>query len=248
MKRGFAAITLGKQAFRYDRIAIGLMWLAAPLLFGAAWLAMHPEHDPRAPLDLRDPPGWATERKLLALRGDPELCRAVLTRSKVAFTMLPPQGEGACARPDRVVLDDIPLSPDRPPTSCAVSSALHLWLERGVKPAALETFGSPLASIEHYGAFSCRRLYGQSDGRWSEHATGNAIDIAGFLLEDDTRISVLNDWQDEGGTGDKARFLRMVREHACDSFATVLSPDYNAAHGDHFHFDQQDRGFGGVCR
>ena len=33
-----------------------------------------------------------------------------------------------------------------------------------------------------------------------------------------------------------------VRDGACDLFATVLSPDYNAAHADHLHFDQAMRG------
>jgi hypothetical protein len=50
---------------------------------------------------------------------------------------------------------------------------------------------------------------------------------------------VLGDWEDQDG---KAAFLREVRDGACPLFATVLSPDYNAAHRDHFHFDQADRG------
>ena len=104
--------------------------------------------------------------------------------------------------------------------------------------------GSEIKRIEHLGAFSCRRMYGGSDGPWSEHATANAIDIAGFVLEDGTRISLLKDWD---GDGPKARFLRAVRDGACGSFATVLSPDYNAAHANHFHLDQDTRWMS-VCR
>ncbi len=63
-------------------------------------------------------------------------------------------------------------------------------------------------------------------------------------LTDGRRISVLKDWD---GEGDKAAFLRAVRDGACSGFATVLSPDYNAAHADHFHLDQDDR-WAGVCR
>ena len=50
--------------------------------------------------------------------------------------------------------------------------------------------------------------------------------------------------------GAEATFLREVRTGACDLFATVLSPDYNAAHRDHLHFDQADRGGTGwgLCR
>ena len=227
-----------------DGRVIAVLVLAALLVAGRAWLAEHPEHDPWAPLDLRDPPGWATVTKLQALRDDVPQCRAVLERSEVAFTALDPQGEGECARPDRTRLDAYPLSPSSPPTTCPVAIALELWRTDSLEPAAQEIFGSDIARIEHLGAYSCRRLYGRDSGAWSEHATGNAIDIAGFVLEDGTRISVLGDWE---GDDDEARFLRRARDGACDAFATTLSPDYNAAHADHFHLDMTPR-WSGVCR
>ena len=227
-----------------DRRVIAVLVLAALIVAGRAWLAEHPEHDPWAPLDLRDPPGWATMTKLQALRDDVPQCRAVLERSEVAFTALDPQGEGECARPDRTRLDAYPLSPSSPPTTCPVAIALELWRTDSLEPAAQEIFGSDIAQIEHLGAYSCRRLYGRDSGAWSEHASGNAIDIAGFVLEDGTRISVLGDWE---GDDDEARFLRRARDGACDAFATTLSPDYNAAHADHFHLDMSPR-WSGVCR
>ena len=227
-----------------DRRVIAVLVLAALIVAGRAWLAEHPEHDPWAPLDLRDPPGWATMTKLQALRDDVPQCRAVLERSEVAFTALDPQGEGECARPDRTRLDAYPLSPSSPPTTCPVAIAMELWRTDSLEPAAQEIFGSDIARIEHLGAYSCRRLYGRDSGAWSEHATGNAIDIAGFVLENGTRISVLGDWE---GDDDEARFLRRVRDGACDAFATTLSPDYNAAHADHFHLDMSPR-WSGVCR
>ena len=119
-----------------------------------------------------------------------------------------------------------------------------MWEREAVAPLAEEIFGSEIQRIEHLGAYSCRRLYGRDSGPWSEHATANAIDIAGFVLADGTRISVLNDWS---GEGYKAQFLRRVRDDACNSFSTVLSPDYNAAHADHFHLDMSPR-WRSVCR
>lgn len=229
----------------FDRWAFPLLMAAAVALAGKGWLDAHPKHNPWAPLDLRDPPGWATERKLAALRADPPACRAVLARSGVSFTALDPAGEGACARPDRTILAAYPLAPTRPPTTCALAAGLELWLRRGVRPAAQELLGSPLERIEHLGAYSCRRLYGRAQGRWSEHASGNAIDIAGFVLADGRRISVLGGWN---GDPAEAAFLRRVRDEGCKVFGTVLSPDYNAAHRDHLHIDQQARGFGSVCR
>lgn len=231
--------------FRLDRLALSLLLLGALLVAARAWLAEHPEHNPWAPLDLAHPPGWATARKIADLRDDPDQCRAVLERSGVAFTSLDPAGEGACRREDRTRLSDYPLAPDKPPTTCALAAALELWLRRGVQPAAEELLGSSLARIEHMGAYSCRRLYGRSEGRWSEHATGNAIDIGAFVLEDGRRVSVLRDWS---GDDQEAVFLRRVRDEGCEIFGTVLSPDYNAAHRDHLHLDQAARGFGGFCR
>mgnify|MGYP003632355300 CR=1 FL=1 len=97
----------------------------------------------------------------------------------------------------------------------------------------------PRSSTSGRRSYSCRRVYGREEGRWSEHATADAVDVAGFRLEDGTQVSVLRDW-DDGGP--KSAFLREVRNGACDLFATVLSPDYNAAHRDHLHLDQAERG------
>ncbi|AOL23683.1 hypothetical protein Ga0102493_112673 [Erythrobacter litoralis] len=230
--------------FRWDRRALGLLALFALAVAGSSWLRAHPEHNPWAPLDLRDPLGMATAGKLAALRDDPGECRAVLERSAVAYEALDPAGEGECARPDRTRLETYPLAPDTPPVTCALAAGLELWRDRSVERAAREILGSELAAIEHLGAFSCRRMYSDADAPWSEHATGNAIDIAAFVLEDGRRISVLGDWE---GDDEEARFLREARAGACDIFATVLSPDYNAAHADHFHFDQGGS-WTGACR
>ena len=230
---------------RFDHLAFAALLLGAVVLTGKGWLDAHPEHNPWAPLDLRDPPGWATARKLAALRSDAPACRAVLARSEIAFSVLEPAGEGDCARTDRTVLADFPLVPGRPPTTCAIAAGMKLWLERSVRPAAEDLLGSSLARIEHLGAYSCRRLYGRGEGPWSEHASGNAIDIAGFVLADGRRVSVLGDWP-RGSP--EAAFLRRVHRGGCRVFGTVLGPEYNAAHRDHFHFDQARRGLGGVCR
>ena len=108
-----------------------------------------------------------------------------------------------------------------------------------MQPAARRHLGEPVTRIDHAGSYSCRRLYGRSAGQYSEHATADAIDVTGFRTGDDMTISIVRDWS--GNTG-KAAFLRDVRDGACDLFSTVLSPDYNAAHADHFHLDQAARG------
>ena len=244
MAEGERLISRRIGRFVWDRRVLAILTAVAILLAGRVWLNEHPQHNPWAPLDLRDPPGWATAAKLRALDGDAQACRAVLARSGIQYSVLPAAGEGACIRSDRTLLNTFPFSPDRPATTCALSIALTLWQRDVLAPAAEELLDSEIERIEHLGAYSCRRLYGRGSGPWSEHATGNAIDIAGFVLADGTQISVLRDWS-EGGA--KAEFLRRARDGACHSFSTVLSPDYNAAHADHFHFDMRG-GWGGVCR
>lgn len=231
--------------FRLDQLLLALLLFTALVVGARAWLAEHPEHDPWAPLDLSDPPGWTTQRKLAALRNDPAACRAVLERSGVAFRALPATGNGECRREDRTVLMKAPLSPPAPATTCPVAAAFELWLRQGVQPAAQELLRSTVARVEHFGAYSCRRLYGRDSGPWSEHATGNALDIGAFVLADGRRISLAGGWHSQGKD---AAFLRRVRDKACAVFGTVLSPDYNAAHADHLHLDQEARGLGGVCR
>ncbi|HTM94911.1 MAG TPA: extensin family protein [Croceibacterium sp.] len=229
--------------FRLDRAVVVVLLAVSAFLTARAWLHDHPQHNPWAPLDLNDPPGWATQAKLAGLRDDPAECRAVLKRSGVAFSALEPPGEGECLRPDRITLDKLPIA-GRAEMTCALGAGLALW-ERRVQPLAETMLGSRIARIEHFGTFSCRRVYGRSTGNWSEHSTGNAIDVAGFVLADGRRVTVAADWKD---AGKDAAFLHHARDEACEIFGTVLSPDYNAAHADHLHLDQAARGWGGYCR
>jgi len=224
-------------------LALALFGFGAILLYG--YSRNHPEDIPWAELDLAQPVGAFTGRKLAKLGGEGERCQALLGRAGIRFNALPPRSSGGqCGYDDAVRFLgggalDIGYRPSDLGTSCPVAAGLALWEWHVVQPAALQHLGQKVASIDHLGSFSCRRIYGRSEGAWSEHSRANAIDIAGFRLEDGSRITVLRDWNDEGP---KSAFLRDVRDGACDLFATVLSPDYNAAHRDHFHFDQAQRG------
>ena len=75
----------------------------------------------------------------------------------------------------------------------------------------------------------------------SEHAFGNALDIAAFTLADGRRITVQEGWH---GTPEEQGFLRDVHLAACDNFSTVLAPGYNAAHYNHIHVDLMRRASG----
>jgi len=222
----------------------------------------HPEDLPWTRLDLARPVGAFTGRKLTGLTRDAPKCQALLRQAGVKFTPLAPRDGKQCGYADGVRFDAggaraILYRPAGLATSCAVAAALAVWEWEVVQPAALRHFGQRVSSIDHYGSYSCRRMYGRGTGMWSEHATADAIDIAGFRLADGTRITVVGDWGNTAkpakrgaGEEDKAAFLRDVRDGACDLFATTLSPDYNAAHRDHLHLDQAERGAMGwrACR
>lgn len=125
---------------------------------------------------------------------------------------------------------------------CPMARALALWTRETLQPAARDAFGSRIIKIESMGGYSCRNIIGGRGTGRSEHATGNAVDIGAFVLADGRRVSIRQGWN---GSDDDRAFLRNIRGAACKRFQTVLSPDYNAAHFDHLHFDLGGKPF---CR
>ena len=227
--------------FAGDRRVIALMVIVALLAAAATWLAKSPGDEPVLSLDL---PELVAGGAFAPQPVDPARCRAELRRSGVAFKSLPPAGEGPCLRIDRVRLTASALSPAPPVTTCPVAAGLEEWLRESVQPAARTYLGGRVVGLQNVGAFSCRRRGGSPEAEWSEHATANAIDIGGFMLEDGRSVSVLDDWNGAPGA---AAFLRVVRDGACRSFGTVLSPAYDEAHADHLHLDQTPRRYGALC-
>ena len=121
-----------------------------------------------------------------------------------------PGGADQCAYADAVRLraekDAIALAPASVAPSCPVVAALKLWEWQVVQPAAQRIYGQPVQSVRHLGSYSCRRMYGRSEGDFSEHATADALDVAGFTLADGRSISVLRDWKGEGEDNSCARY------------------------------------------
>jgi len=125
--------------------------------------------------------------------------------------------------------------------ACPIVSALDHWVSDGVQPAAIRWFGSPVTEIKQISAYSCRGMVGSGGSSISEHAFGNALDIAAFTFADGRRITVQEGWH---GTPEEQGFLRDVHLAACDNFTTVLAPGYNAAHYNHIHVDLMRRASG----
>jgi hypothetical protein len=127
--------------------------------------------------------------------------------------------------------------------ACPLVSALDRWLADAVQPAAMRWFGQPVSEIKQISAYSCRGMNGNPNARISEHAFGNALDIAAFTLADGRRISVKDGWR---GLPEEQGFLRDVQGAACQTFTTVLAPGSNIYHYDHIHVDLMRRSSGRV--
>lgn len=126
---------------------------------------------------------------------------------------------------------------------CQTAKAFSDWVRAGLKPA-MGREGGGVGEIRVVADYSCRNRNNARSGRLSEHAQGRALDIAGIVLKDGTQVSVLKGW------GSKAwgAALQKMHKAACGPFGTVLGPNANAFHRDHFHFDTARYRSGTYCR
>lgn len=150
---------------------------------------------------------------------------------------------GGCAIKDAVTLLDIGTRvTNLGPMTCSLARNFSAWSRYAVRPAARKFLRTEVVRIETFGSYNCRAINGRPSGRLSQHAYANAVDVAGFVLEDGRQIMVKEGWTRGGETQE---FLRALHRSACRRFGTVLGPDYNSAHIDHFHIDMSGNGY---CR
>ncbi|QJP16394.1 extensin family protein [Starkeya sp. ORNL1] len=130
--------------------------------------------------------------------------------------------------------------------ACPVTASLDRWMIESVQPAAMAWFGQPVVKIKQISAYSCRNMNGARTGKISEHAYGNALDIAAFTLADGREVVVQTGWK---GAPEEQGFLRTVQASACERFTTVLAPGSNIYHYNHIHVDLMRRTSGrGICQ
>ncbi|MER9296867.1 extensin family protein [Mesorhizobium sp. M0621] len=123
--------------------------------------------------------------------------------------------------------------------NCPMAEAAARFAADVIQPAAKAEFGADLKSIGQASAFICRPRNGTR--KLSEHAFGNALDIASFTLSDGKKIEV-----GPAPPEKDAKFLNAVRKAACGPFKTVLGPGADADHSLHFHLDLEPRRHGGT--
>lgn len=217
-----------------------LLLLVSLVIIAAFWFGFVPQRlSPFSPLSLNEPSPWFLDARLATLRHDAPLCHAVLSAPHaVASPIAPRPYKDGCGWANGVSVStaggaDIGLNP----ITCEMAVAAALWVKHEVQPVAQQMFGKRVTKIRDMGTYDCRNIVGNKT--WanvrSQHATANAWDIAGFTLEGGRYISVKQDWR---GSKPEARFLHEAHARACRYFRVALSPDFNAAHHDHLHFDR----------
>ena len=168
-------------------------------------------------------------------------CRADLRRLGVKFEERTPLSDrdAGCSVPNPIAVSALSPSVKIGPEAvmnCALADQLAHFIKETASPLAERNFGSPIASISQASAYVCRDRHGT--GKISEHAFGNAVDIAKFVLKDSTAIEV-KDYGDKDPR--RTTFLDELRKAACGPFRTVLGPGADADHSQHLHFDLEPR-------
>ena len=123
--------------------------------------------------------------------------------------------------------------------------AVERWVQMVVEPAARAHLGSPIVELKIAASYSCRPMNNVNGGRLSEHGHANALDVSQFHLADGRVVTVKGGWN---GDNRERSFLRAVHHGACQEFTTVLGPDHDANHHDHFHVDLARHGRDGMMR
>ncbi|RPE67153.1 extensin-like protein [Pacificibacter maritimus] len=132
----------------------------------------------------------------------------------------------------------------RPATiDCTTAKALHKWVEKGAKPAA-KRIGGGLSSLTVVASYACRPRNNIPGAKVSEHGRGRAIDIAGVTFKNGDVATVLKGWNSRA----YGKMFKKMHKSACGPFGTVLGPNANKYHKDHFHFDTARYRSGSYCR
>lgn len=126
---------------------------------------------------------------------------------------------------------------------CQTARSFKTWVNRGMLPA-VGSKGGGVQTIRIAASYACRTRNLQRGAPISEHGLGKAIDVSGYTLRDGTEVTLLRDW----GSGRNGRALREMHRAACGTFGTVLGPDSDRFHRDHFHFDTARHRNGPYCR
>lgn len=158
---------------------------------------------------------------------------------------LTPIAAGGCGIQDPVRLTAVSgIALSAPATmDCSAARALSSWVDRTLLPTVGKT-GGGVKRIDVAASYACRPRNNQKGQKLSEHGRGKAIDITAIQLKNGASLSVLKGWNDRSA----GPLLKALHRGACGPFGTVLGPNANAFHRDHFHFDTASYRNGAYCK
>ncbi len=122
---------------------------------------------------------------------------------------------------------------------CKTAVSMAHWLKDTVQPALnIAMPGRKITGLVPGSTYACRLRNSASTGKISEHARGNAFDVAAFKLDNGEKMEMKPRTEDSTMEG---AFQRTATAGACLHFTTVLSPGSDAAHQNHLHLDVLER-------
>lgn len=126
-------------------------------------------------------------------------CNTLLADIDIEYEMLPPIKRGICGAPAPILVKSIGKDPKvtispAATINCKLAVALDGWLKETVQPEAQKLFGRPVVRLRNAASYACRNRNSNPNGRLSEHAKVNALDISEFVLEAGVQITVLESW------------------------------------------------------
>lgn len=255
-------------------LALSILFAVQPALASAPEVSLHPEPRPGRPVVAPAPREILSTSGLLrsprpearpgTLRGG-SVIRAAVVRPQPAppaisgrkgavcglndikgVTLAPIAGRVAgCGLEDGVRVESISgvALTQRSVMDCRTALALRTWVKDAVIPTVGRT-GGGVAALRVAAHYACRTRNNQKGAKISEHGRGRAIDISSIVLRNGAEITVLEGWRDRR----QGPILKTVHRAACGPFGTVLGPNANRFHQDHFHFDTARYRSGLFCR
>lgn len=167
-------------------------------------------------------------------------CTAELTNLGARFTTAERIDDGnGCGIDKPIVIESVsPKVKLEPKATLRCETALQLaqMTRAMIEPAA--ALGLPdkgrLTTIHQASGYICRNRNSAAEGKISEHARGNGIDIVSLEFEKATVPMAVVRQEDSDLA---SAFQRALNAVACLYFSTVLSPGSDASHQDHLHLD-----------
>ncbi|MDR3471622.1 MAG: extensin family protein [Devosia sp.] len=201
----------------------------------AATAAAPAEATPVAPATAAESAGAASQPRVYQTA-----CPALIS-GLVEAKPLPPISDGQCGTPSPLSVSAVLVNGRLLPLSvpaifdCQMATDLPGWVA-DVDNYLWATQNTRIKSIAVGGSYECRdRRVGAPDSDLSEHGRADALDFVGFGLEDGRKLTVAGDYNSPDAV--TAKLLHFAHDAACTRFTTVLGPDANGLHADHFHLD-----------